>query len=194
MTIKITDIFNKQRELMEKYEHIEADNGFRQPFAIPVDINFNHDQARLKDFAWRITEEMAEAIEQLLSGNWDAAREELADVLHFMSELTILLGREELIEDLVNDFAKSKPSRMFEPLTQYGLITYHLSMTMHELKNKPWKQSHRPTNEEKFDEYYKLFWNNYLDLCINVGMNIPQLFEEYMKKHQVNVDRQKSGY
>ena len=62
---KLEAIFNRQRELMEKYHHIESKSGLCQTEDCPVNLDDKRGQARLKDFAWRATEEVAEAFEVL---------------------------------------------------------------------------------------------------------------------------------
>lgn len=89
---KLISIFEKQRSLMEKYEQIEASNGLLQTSDIPVVLDDNKGQARLKDFMWRITEEVAEAWEALLDGDVMHFKEELSDALHFLVEGMILAG------------------------------------------------------------------------------------------------------
>jgi hypothetical protein len=86
---RLHHIFKRQRELMVKYEKIEKRNGLLQTDLIPVDLHCKNGQARLKDFAWRFTEELTEAgdAEGILH-----RQEELADALHFLIELCILVG------------------------------------------------------------------------------------------------------
>ena len=62
---KLEAIFNRQKELMEKYHHIEARSGLLQTEDCPVNLDDKRGQARLKDFAWRTTEEIAEALETI---------------------------------------------------------------------------------------------------------------------------------
>lgn len=62
---KLEAIFNRQKELMEKYHHIEAKSGLLQTADCPVNLDDKRGQARLKDFAWRTTEEIAEALETI---------------------------------------------------------------------------------------------------------------------------------
>lgn len=197
---KLTAVFDKQKELMEKYEVIEHENGFNVPSNIPVDINDKFDQHRLKDFAWRITEELAEAIEQIRFRNVKEAHGELADVLHFMAEMTILAGLE---DEAIKVFEESPWSSIKvaqelkddENYTRYyGELTYTLAMACHELKNKPWKQSHRETDEGAFTLYMKSFWRNFIYLCHETLLQADELFEEYHSKHAINKDRQKNGY
>jgi|SRR5690606_18060438 len=94
---RLEQIFCQQRSHMSKYADIEAERGLLQTPDIPVDLDDRFGQARLKDFAWRITEELGEALENVgPSGylNQAAYFEEIADVLHFLTEMTILAGYE----------------------------------------------------------------------------------------------------
>jgi hypothetical protein len=97
----LEEIFARQRELMEKYHVIEAKNGLLQTPDIPVNLHDAKGQARLKDFAWRITEELGEAMNCLKNKPWKQTQmltdvkhyyEELADAFHFFVELCILSG------------------------------------------------------------------------------------------------------
>lgn len=94
-------IFDRQRELMSKYDKIEAGNGCLETEDVPVDINSHTGQNRLKNFAWRITEELGEAMNCLKNKPWKQTmmetdeqhyQEELADAFHFFIELCILSG------------------------------------------------------------------------------------------------------
>lgn len=94
-------IFQRQRELMQKYESIEEKNFPHMYKDIPVDINSREGQARLKDFAWRITEELGEAMNTLKNKPWKQTHvitnekhylEEIGDAFHFFIELCILSG------------------------------------------------------------------------------------------------------
>ena len=53
-------------------------------------------QARIKDFSWRITEEVGEALDAITNESGESAllhfHEELVDGLHFLTEMTILTG------------------------------------------------------------------------------------------------------
>ncbi len=98
---KLELIFKRQTELMEKYHHIEKTNGLLQTENVPVDIHNHLGQARLKDFAWRITEEIGEAMNCLKNKPWKQTQmetdvthyiEELVDAFHFFVELCILSG------------------------------------------------------------------------------------------------------
>jgi len=94
-------IFARQTELMKKYHQIEAENKLILTHDVPVDIDSQLGQARLKDFAWRITEELGEAMGCLKNRPWKKTqmhtdvthyREEIVDAFHFFIELCILSG------------------------------------------------------------------------------------------------------
>lgn len=98
---KLENIFEYQLTLMKKYEEIEAKNNLLQTSDVPVDIDSPAGQARLKDFAWRVTEELGEAMNCLKNKPWKQTHmltdrnhyeEELADAFHFFVELCILSG------------------------------------------------------------------------------------------------------
>lgn len=97
----LRQIFRKQFDLMAKYHEIEEKNGCLITPDVPVDLHSHKGQHRLKDFAWRVTEEMGEAMNCLKNKPWKVTpmatdvqhfREEIADAFHFFVELCILAG------------------------------------------------------------------------------------------------------
>lgn len=91
---KLIAIFERQVELMKKYEKIEGRDWW-------PNIDTKKGQVVLKDFAWRITEELGEAMNCLKNKPWKQTEirtdvehylEELADAFHFFIELCILSG------------------------------------------------------------------------------------------------------
>jgi len=94
-------IFERQRMLMEKYHLIEESNlNTALPHA-PLDLDDPKAQQRIKDFAWRITEELGEAMNCLKNKPWKVTHmvtdethflEELIDGVHFYVELLIMVG------------------------------------------------------------------------------------------------------
>ena len=119
-------VFERQAELMHTYHVIEDRNNLLQTYDVPVDLHDKMGQARLKDFAWRITEELGEAMNCLKNKPWKQTQmstdvehyqEEVADALHFFIELCILsgLGPDELFDMYM---AKSKVNE-FRQESQY---------------------------------------------------------------------------
>jgi len=127
--------------------------------------------------------------------------EELADVLHFMSEQVILIGMEKevthLVERNMHWAAIKVPETMpsdAETSRYYGELTYHMAMACHKLKNKPWKQSHRETDKHEFKNHILDFWRSFMFFCHVNRLPLDGLFIEYHKKHAVNKTRQQTGY
>lgn len=98
---KLEAIFQKQRELLEKFHEIEASHGLLPDPNIPVNLETHQGQAVIKSRAWNVAEELAEAMNELKNRPWkqktypvDLAKyyEEIVDALHFFIELCILSG------------------------------------------------------------------------------------------------------
>lgn len=119
-------IFNRQRVLMEKYHHIEKEKGLLQTEDVPVDLNDHMGQARLKDFAWRITEELGEAMNCLKNKPWKKTQmmtdtvhyyEEIIDAFHFFVELCILSGMDAKM--LTDIYLKKSQVNQFRQRSHY---------------------------------------------------------------------------
>jgi hypothetical protein len=207
---KLEAIFNKQRSLMEKYEEIEQKNGLLQTKAIPVDLHDRFGQARLKDFSWRFTEELAEALEayEIHPELIDHVHEEIVDGLHFLTEMTILsgvapadiakaAGLTDAGDKLEALFTKATP-----PLTN-GRIGIKIAMAdtigslgcvCNTLKNKPWKNTHMLTDENLYRKHLFNTWKNFVILCIAYGITAQRLDDLYFRKSEVNKFRIRSNY
>lgn len=209
---KLKAIFTRQKELMEKYHHIEAASGLLQTEDCPVNLDDKRGQARLKDFAWRLTEEVGEALDALYVEQ-DKVHfiEELIDGLHFLTELTILAGRdwdsicqnieyresEDQLENIFNNglIAFSQPDPDTANFT--GTITnfiQNIGMMCNCLKNKPWKQTQMETNRENFYLHLDRVWFSYCGILILSGLTPDDTVDIYLKKSQVNKFRQRSNY
>lgn len=101
---KLEAIFKRQSELMFKYHDIEKRSGLLQTEDCPVNLDDKRGQARIKDFAWRVTEEVGEALDAYRSRDGEHFHEELIDGLHFLTELSILAGitPKEIVQNLVD--------------------------------------------------------------------------------------------
>jgi hypothetical protein len=208
-------MITQQKQLMTKYHEIEAK--MRLTSDCPVDLDDSRGQLLLKDFAWRTTEEIAEALSALIEeGGPDTlvhAQEEVADALHFLLEFIVLAGAEQRVtikvegengdsldylfndgtfsvDYLFSDGTFPETARTKETLE----LIRQLGMVCHTLKNKPWKQSHMLTDKNEF--YGRLFvaLTQFCRMATTFGMDSEKLFEMYFRKAQVNLFRQRSQY
>jgi len=212
---KLEAMFDRQRELMEKYHEIEKSNGLLQTEDIPVNINDAFGQARLKDFAWRITEELGEAMEAMDKHSEipEHAKEEIADALHFLIEFTILTGEtsrfisfctprpetEDTVDNLDYLFSISAIKHedcfgVYSIGEWVALVVRYLSQACNCLKNKPWKQSHMLTDAQVFYQNLLKTWVSFIALCLALEMGSEKLFALYFGKSDVNKFRQRSNY
>ncbi len=204
-------IFDRQRSLMGKYHDIELKSGLLQTEDCPVNLDDKRGQARIKDFSWRVTEELGEALDARSSK--DHYQEELIDGLHFLTELTILAGKDydtiltpyNNIPTRDRDFLKNLVENSRANLTdsadnQWGLDFWvsrfieQLAMMCNCLKNKPWKQSMMKTDMEAFYNRLSLVWCCYITILVVSGMTAEDIANVYLKKSQVNQFRQRSNY
>ena len=200
-------IFNRQKELMAKYHHIEARSGLLQTEDCPVNLDDRRGQARIKDFSWRVMEELGEALDA--KSHTDHYQEELIDGLHFLTELTILAGRDYntiIPEDLpkfhsdhLEDLYETALTRINGPV--YTDINHwvaqfveQLAMMCNCLKNKPWKQSMMKTDREAFYGRLTNVWVCYMAILAMAGMKPTDIADTYLRKSQVNKFRQRSNY
>lgn len=185
-------LLDRQHELVEKYKEIEG-----MP-DLPMDINTKETQIWIKDFLWRVTEELMEAYEALLKGNIDHYLEELSDALHFYIELYILLdykpyymndnfliGAVKAVKDFKRD---NKKGRIFE-------IIYRLGLVGNLLRNKKWKQTQVFVDYKRVTEQVDYGFIELIGLFIESGIEDKYgLLNLYYKKFQVNQFRQRSKY
>lgn len=199
----LSDIFTRQTSLIEKYANIEGMPEY------PFSSHTREGQKWFKDFLWRVTEEMGESYEAYVfnqmedneekkDAHYTHQIEELIDALHFIVELVILTGkdatwaREQLDSaELITD---KDDIHNFGMEMAYWQVTFYLGMVGNTLKNKPWKQTEMPTDEEKFfanlgRSFKALF------VCLEyAGADEKQVYSYYTRKHQVNQFRQRSAY
>lgn len=190
-------IFKKQKELALTYHSIESNNGLLQTEDFPVCLDDPRGQQRLKDFAWRITEELGEAHESLgaLCGETsDHFREELMDALHFLVELLLNIGLTH--EDVPSfphehvsktDLCAEKDKRMSEFITA-------LAVSMNCLKNKPWKMTNMRTDRIYFIFHIRITFVKFFYILADAGITEKMMYQYYFKKHAVNKFRQRSNY
>lgn len=203
---KLQAIFTRQKSLMDKYHDIELKSGLLQTEDCPVNLDDKRGQARIKDFSWRVTEELGEALDA--KATKDHYQEELIDGLHFLTELTILAGKDyhnllpegtalyfkDRLEDLVEN-AKECISQNGDNLNYWvSKFIENLGMMCNCLKNKPWKQSMMKTDRNAFYGRLADIWVCYITILVVSGMDADSIVTTYLKKSQVNQFRQRSNY
>jgi len=202
---RLTQIFEMQKKIGETFLPIENAAGLGLN-AIAGDGPHNIDDPKfqfvVKGYAWRVVEELAEAIDAY---GTDSLHEELADMLHFFVELCLLLDMapEHLV--LVHPETVSKSTLdMLDVWWMKSLdasdlrifsITFiqYFGMAMECLKNKPWKQTLVETNRNTL--YTKMAEAGFamVGIFTSCGMTTDDMMNGYFKKAQENVDRAERG-
>lgn len=205
-------IFIRQAELMEKYHVIEEKNGLLLYPFVPANLDDAKAQARLKDFAWRVTEEVAETLDSYYKKEpIEHMVEEMADVCHFMVEMAIISGISPT--DLIPSDTLPSPGRdlldhlwsaVAEKIGPYPQVILpewyfcqfirNLGMTCHTLKNKAWKQTQMITDKDEYRKRFVTAMHSFVALCIAMGMTSKDMFNYYFRKSEVNSFRQRSKY
>lgn len=189
-------MFDAQQATAEKFLKIEVSNGFLDiPSTIDYSGNLNdpHFQKVLRERAWRVFEEICEWI----SAKEEDQLEELADITHFLIEFTILSGI--TVEQLWNDVDAIKETIMTYwdpslPSNFYAMkFITSLGMAINLLKNRPWKQSTKPLDIEKYHGAVTATWVFFIQFCSSLLVNIETLHELYFKKNQKNHTRIADG-
>lgn len=204
---KLQAIFIRQKSLMDKYHDIELKSGLMQTEDCPVNLDDKRGQARIKDFSWRVTEELGEALDA--KATKDHYQEELIDGLHFLTELTILAGKDyntllpidaahhcgDHLEDLVEKARENIFQNVGSNLNYWvSKFIENLGMMCNCLKNKPWKQSMMKTDRNAFYRRLAEVWVLYITLLVVSGMDADSIATTYLKKSQVNKFRIRSAY
>lgn len=176
-------IFKHQMKLAQKYSEIEGMGDLLE--TLDNNINTIKGQKWIKDFAWRVTEELAEAQEAYDIGHDDHFHEELIDALHFLVELTIISGH-------VN--YKPQVQKYIKYESNLWDVVYELGLMCNCLKNKPWKQSHMLTDKAKFTMHLNRAWVNFITTLYALNLKDEDIFKIYFKKNRVNQFRIRSKY
>ena len=200
-------LFNRQGELVVKYHLIEEKAlGYQLP-KVPYDLQSPKAQFRLKDFAWRVTEELAEALECVDQEDQTHFLEEIIDAMHFFVELLIYVGFDAptLADmsgvnsggdvDLLAEMWELSEVSVRSPQELAWFVVEGLGKAMNCLKNKPWKQTHMVTDEKQFKRELVKAWMEFICLLKNCGYEKPEgAVMLYLNKNDVNKFRIRSAY
>lgn len=186
----IAQMFERQLQLMREYKIIQQ---LPDP---PLSLYTPHCQQIMRDYAWWVTEELAESHEAFIKYPDPAqcaamGAEELADATHFLIELLIFagIGSGQCYEKRHHWSHKS-----FSITGAYWNLTYKLGLAMNHLRNKPWKKTQHPTNEYKFRAALLECWVALVDCWSAVGCTPDNMYEFYFKKAEVLDQRIAGSY
>ena len=173
----------RQSELIEKYKKIE---GMPDP---PMDIDTKETQIWVKDFLWRVTEELMEAYE--CRDDYDHYTEELSDALHFYLEIFILIDhRPKFDDEMLNSMIFSTAShdetlregKNIAIMTCMFNVVYHLGMVGNFLRNKKWKQTQVFVDRDRFHEELDLGFNDLIWLIVKDCWNLPFIYTRVLPR------------
>lgn len=184
------DIYLKQTELMHKYGEIEGLPDW------PADIDDKEIQVWVKDFMWRVVEELGgEFLEANYDGKFEHSIEELADCLHFLTEIYIFLGFEITMtpDALVQKFNLLQGEHKTNEAITLKTI-HHLALAGNCLKNKRWKQTFVFTDKHKFLRLLNEAFKGLIFLFLLNGIDPQGIYEAYFRKHEINKNRQENNY
>lgn len=177
------DIFDFQRSLMEKLAPVEQSLGYTPP-PVPLDFTNRQHQDWFRLMSWYLVEELVEA----LTAPAEERPEELADCLHFATELCILAGvsAEELAFHRSIDEYDEAP-------WQYSLedVLISLGMGVNLLKAKHWKKNPQPTNLTLFRSHLS---GMLYRLVKHIEAQRLDPHEIYFAKHKKNEERIQNNY
>ncbi len=197
---RLEEIFKRQHELAKRYQEVEERSGVGR--ALVAGRRFDLDDIRcqyvLKDFAWRTMEEVGEALDaQVNGGSPDHAHEEIADGLHFLTELCILAGVGPGDIDLAVGEGDMLDRTFRAGMSVGGSLhafVQKIGMAMNCLKQKPWKQTSFRTDVTRLKFWLILSYRAYCGLAAEFGMTAESLYDLYFKKNKVNNFRIDSKY
>ncbi len=182
-------IFNKQLVLAEKYRDIEGMGDLLD--TLKTNIDTAKGQKWIKDFAWRVTEELTEADEAMflykLNKDPEALKhyfEEVTDALHFFVELCIICGYN---HKSFGDASTTSATISYD-------VIYELGLACNCLKNKPWKQTQMLTDRKKFFGYLDEAFYKLRGLFYQHNFDDEAIYNYYFKKNAVNKFRIRSKY
>lgn len=191
------NIFEAQRGLMHKYHDIEVANNALETDKVPVELQSREGQARLRRFAWFITEELVETLEaKYMKTSLANLHEELSDVLHFTTEWAILSGvqPEQLIIPRVGKLEHALLTMNNEYVEKIAEVVYCVGRAINLLKGKPWKQSYKETDIFEYRSRVVEAFRALLILMHHSGIDIKNLDSVYFRKNQINQTRIAGGY
>jgi hypothetical protein len=179
----IVTMFARQTDLMAKFKVREGLPDW------PLELHTKDNQQLLRNFAWRMTEELTEAYAELLHGS-DRVRlmDELADATHYMIEMLVFSGMS-VQHVLMRHAAFPIIPRNNAIASAFWMTTYSLGFAMQFLRTRPWKDHEPPMVKFAFQNGLNETFGNLLMLWASTGATPIEMYEAYIQKSEVNHQR-----
>lgn len=157
--------------------------------AIPsIQYDFTRDPEAKEVFDFIRTQLQQEVVNMDKLDEIFARQRELMDKYHLIEAANGLLVTDQVPVDLNDPRGQARLKEMAWRTVE------ELAEAMNELKNRPWKQSHTPTNKEAFREEVVDALHFFIELCILAGFTPQSLHDQYLNKAAKNTARQESKY
>ena len=203
MTCRLEQIYLHQNKLMNQFEKIEYENNLLETPEIPVDMESAAGQARLRNFAGRITEEIVEVLNEYTG---EGHLKELADVMHFYVELLLLAGMQpgdvqpDPLDRDLDRLDELMPTVTLHGLTSVVALHDNLNQNIrllwtatNALKQKAWKAGRRESDLVFYKIMLRMAYRHFLGTVANYGISSQEFFEAYMGKAAENQQRINDG-
>jgi hypothetical protein len=207
----LAEIFEGQEKLLNSLAPIYLHNGYgyKNEFPFPIDSRDGQEEFRL--LAWRITEEVYEALQEYdrgLQRDEDRYREEVADVMHFFAELAIICGFSSTqiatggeagmlldgADYLVLSFERVQLYPLnLNPREAWGMFLTTLAQAMMEFRQRPWRTDDRKTDPERLLKMLTLCWLGFCTACACTGISPRILHWHYFEKQKTNHERKRQA-
>lgn len=199
---RLAEIFTRQLSYYNSLQTVIENNGLIF-WNYPLLWDDREEQEHLRILAWRLTEELIEA----LNSNTNLL-EELADALHFLVEISLAAGvsQAELFtgveysaldvigdQDCLSIAFQSETEELFAPTHLLSYRIYRtidiLGQTMNTLRQRPWRKEHRPSERKHFVAGLNLVFKSFIDACA-LKFGADDLYRAYFAKSKINDARQ----
>lgn len=190
---RLQEIFDRQAAYVESLADIEARNGlWVGPY--PLRLNSRSDQEHFRLLAWRLFEEVTEAISAIeMRKPRLVVEEEVADAFHFLVELGLATGiRAGDVEDL---FQKDKVvyplagTSVENKITAWMTFSASLGFHMQVLRQRPWRTDDRLTELNRWLKEYRTTFSQFLGTCGVCSISLDDLYVAYFSKSKINDER-----
>ena len=113
-----------------------------------------------------------------------------------LDRLDILFGKQKILMDCYN--IKYKDINTKDGQNNIRAVTLHLieelTEVLHCLKNKPWVKTETVVDIKEIEDELADATHFFIELSILLGVDANQLFENYKKKNDINLNRIKTNY